>query len=479
MIQQVLFPLGLYVAGLVWGAIFRNEISFSFICVTGFLWGAFLWVFAALVLLSFSFPYTLTTMACLMSVIVLLSVVINIRRNTWRLNMYEIAYLAVICIAFLVVISASAKFNLTAVSYDSIAQILLGKSIGYDGFTESTGRTLASWGVLIPLLQSAAVLLGNDYMYTLQPAFAFSLILTFYYLCYRVVCKVTDKRSAVWMALLATLVLASTYFIFFQAFYIHNSLPAAAYLLVAVSSFWLALQERVYSWLIFGMTALTAFSIARVETPLFALLFLSLLLSTGRLSHRIILSAIIPYLAILIFWYLKLLVMIGNGTDILSPAKIQAIVTLLIIFGIFTLCSNIGIVKDVILPNLHLILAGVLTVAMIGIFIIKPGHMLISLKSISLNMLASGRWGATWFLILSLMSFTFSRAKFLEERLFSLGILFFFILLLLLAYLRIPYSIGWGDSANRIITHIVPITIMYVVVKYSNMVQMHKGNTTL
>ena len=46
---QFFFLLGLYLAGLLFGLPFRGKLPLPFLCLTGFAWGAALWVLAGLI----------------------------------------------------------------------------------------------------------------------------------------------------------------------------------------------------------------------------------------------------------------------------------------------------------------------------------------------------------------------------------------------------------------------------------------------
>lgn len=469
MINQVLFLLGLYTLGVLTGLLFKKHIPVVFICLTGFLWGSLIWVIAGVSFLIVSMPYSALNMLLLAITILIALTIIHIRRGTWRLTRSEITWFVGVMLAFAIVVSVATQYNFSVASYDSIAQIMLGRNIANHGFTESVTRELASWGVFLPLLQSASVFLGDGYLYAAQPAFAFTLLLTFFYLSQRAARQsFSEVRVALALALLATLALASTYFMVFQAFYIHNGLIAATYLFVAIVTFWLALCERNNVWLIFAILALTGYSISRTEAPLFALIFLALVVSTGQISYRVRLAFSLPYLIILVLWYLYLLRIMGAGTDILDPKK-----TLVIIGSLTAFCILIGLsyyrwVERYFLPILHIFMLGVLLLILMVMFILKPEDMQISMTAIWQNMIINGRWGATWLILLGLLVFGLIQPRFSYERLFSYGIPLFFALLLALGFMRAPYRLGWGDSANRIITHIIPIIFLYTLLKYGH-----------
>jgi len=471
MISQVLFLVGLYTLGVLAGLLFKKHIPFVFICLTGFLWGGLIWVIGGVSFLIVSIPYSALTMLLFLITVLISLSIIHIRQGIWRLTSSDFFWFVGVMAAFLIVVGAASRYNYSIASYDSVAQIMLGRDIANHGFNELTTSTLASWGVFLPLLQSVSVFLGDGYMYAAQPAFAFTLLITFFYLSQRVARQnFYGMPAATALALLATLTLASTYFIVFQVFYIHNGLISATYLFVAIGTFWLALSERNNLWLIFAMLALTGFSISRTEAPLFALIFLTLLISSEQIPYRVRLTAILPYLIFLVFWYLSLLRVMGSGTDILDPTKTLAVIGLLIAFGVLVGLSYYRWVERYLLPALPKIMLGVFLVGLAFLFTLKPTDMQTNLTAILKNMFDSGRWGVTWHILLGLLVFGLIQPRFNHERLFSYGIPLFFALLLALGFMRLPYRLGWGDSANRIITHIMPIILLYTVIKYSHVI---------
>lgn len=468
MIDQILFPICLYVFGVMIGLLFKRHLPFPFICFAAFFWGALLWVVIATMLLSFAIPYTLLNMGCVLTTFAIFLSYIHIKRKMWRFNAHEIMWLVGTLSAFIFIIGSVVKFNFSAASYDSIAQIMLGRTIGYEGLTEFTKSFLASWGVFVPLMHSASVFWEEGYWCTLHPAFFFSFVMTFCYLCYRsILMQIHNTYVALVLSLLATILFISTYFIVFQIFYIHNNFIAAAYLFIAVITFWLALCEERNEWFWVAITAMLGFSVTRTESPLFALIFLSIIISSRNISYRNRVAFIVPFLVVLVVWYAKLLRMIGSGTDILDPEKIVAIIVLLITFGLLTVFSFVRWIERYIVAKLHVIMIVVFLVILAITVIHNPVHMLKSLSSIVLLMLIGGRWGATWFLLIGLLIFAFKQSHFKHEKIFSVGIISYFILLLALSSMRSPYRIHWGESANRMLTHILPIILFYIMNKYA------------
>jgi len=248
-------------------------------------------------------------------------------------------------------------------------------------------------------------------------------------------------------------------------FYIHNNLLSATYLFVAVGTFWLALRERNKAWFVFAVLALTAFSFLRTEALLFALIFLGLLVGTGKLAYRTRLYIVLPFLSVLLLWYLKLLLTIGEGSMILGPGRIVVVLVILV-------CAMTGVglsrfhTVERFLPVLPALILGSLLGILGLMFIQEPVHMYTSLVSVWQNLFFYGWWGATWLIISVLFLFALLQPSFQYERLFSFGIPTFFMLLLTLSFMRFPFHLGWGDSANRMMTHILPIIFFYFLLKY-------------
>ncbi len=219
--------------------------------------------------------------------------------------------------------------------------------------------------------------------------------------------------------------------------------------------------------MIFGILALTGFSLARTEAPLFALPFLLLVISTGRISYRMRLMTLLPYLCCLIFWYLYLYWRMGEGTYILNPERTLLVVGSLIALGLLVLLSEVKWIKCYLLPYLPKMMLGSLALLLVLMVIQKPDHFRSSIYASIFNMLETGEWGLTWlaFSFLFFVSLTGSRVP--GEEILSYGVPAFFALLLAIVYFRVPYKSGWGDSANRMFTHILPINVLYVVMKAS------------
>jgi hypothetical protein len=237
------------------------------------------------------------------------------------------------------------------------------------------------------------------------------------------------------------------------------------YLFLSVCGFWLASVEEKDSWMIVGMLALLGFSLVRLESPVFALPFLILLISGGKIPYRIRLVSILPYLISLIIWYFYLLRGVGDVDLTLDQARTLAIIGALVACVFLVIFSEVNWIKRWVLPLLPKIMLGVLVLVVAYMVLQKPGHMYTSMKVTLKNVLITGRWGITWIIFTLVFLFSLIGSGFLEEGYFFIGISSFFLILLAISYFRVPYRVGWGDSANRMLTHILPVISIYVMMR--------------
>jgi hypothetical protein len=141
-----------------------------------------------------------------------------------------------------------------------------------------------------------------------------------------------------------------------------------------------------------------------------------------------------------------------------------AIVAVLVGFGLFTVVSGLKIL-DTIVKRTPFLTILVLELLLITFTIIKPEHMLISLKSIVLNILVYGNWGLTWYVIIFLATELYFARRDATERHWMFMVLVTYILLVcnLAYFIREPYhTFGEYDSANRLMLQVLPLVLLYL-----------------
>lgn len=466
---QACFLLALYVAGILFALPFRKGIPFTFLCVTAFLWGSLWWVLCNVIVQLSRVPNTTVLIGVVAGGAALILLVLILRRGTWRLSRSEATALALSTILFAGLSFAVVTLDYTVISYDSYFQMRFGTYLG-EGMNEALmGNSFwASWGVFIPALHAAAPLLRIEYLGGFQPALWVSFMATFYYVSVRAIRSAcVAPRFPQTLAVLSTLALCSSYFVFFQAFYIHNSLATAVYFFLFCVTAWFAVEEDQPNWLVFAMLALTAFSLCRLENPLYVPVFLAILFAVGRLSYRRQVACALPVLMFLLAWHAFLAYVIGRASNIIDRRIVLLMLAGLGAYAIWVLLSGLSWVRKITLVS-HWLMLGAATAVLIGLFAWKPQHMTESLRAIIKNMVYSGLWSSLWVLLVVLCVFAAALPAVRSGGLFTHSLAVYLIAILGLAAGRIPYRLGFGDSGNRMLTHLAPTLLFYLQVRYAN-----------
>ncbi|MEA1937803.1 MAG: hypothetical protein U9N14_01760, partial [Pseudomonadota bacterium] len=105
---------------------------------------------------------------------------------------------------------------------------------------------------------------------------------------------------------------------------------------------------------------------------------------------------------------------------------------------------------------------GLLFVLMLAIAI-KPAHMSQSITAFAANIFGMGRWGSLGMALLVLYTAIWlsGPSRDFYSRMIPRFIAAYILALLFLSFFRIPYRVNWGDSANRMMVHIVPLLLTY------------------
>lgn len=459
--QQTGFLFILYLLGLLIAFPYKRRLPWPFLLLTAPFLGALVWVLASLFFLVTGIPYHWPLVLFALGFFGGYSIWRAVRAKCFFFLSGELKWLAVISAGMGGLAVFVHLYNFTIVTPDSFYLLFNGRAFAVEGFSGFLHSQLILRGVFVQLLQSAGVLIGADYLYGLQPFLSLIFGFVFIYMAYRIIRH--WKASFLWVGLTFVGVF-STYFIIFQMFYLHNNLLSGMYLYITLAAFWLALAEKNINWLEAGLLSLTAFSLLRIEAPLFAVLFLALFISMGYFSRRELIRVIGPYLAAMIAWNGFLLFNMGKGSYILNPAYSLMIIGALVALGVLLLIMDLDWIKKIILPHIvHWISGSLLMV--FGTLVAFDPRFNAYLVVLVEDMAWYGAWGWAWFLAGGLLLLCTGLPKFPAEKLFT-GSFTAFFLLLPIVYSRNPvYQLNWGDSANRMLTHIFPLLFLYLLMK--------------
>ncbi len=344
------------------------------------------------------------------------------------------------------------------VSFDSIEQVVIGRALAQTGFANEAGTLLASWGVLLPLVQSAGVLVGADVLTAMQPLLWLSMIGTLIASAWQM-----SKRGRAWAAVASVALVATPYLSIFQSAYIHNSLVSAVFLLIFMAAAVMAARQQQPAWLQLAFLGLLGFTLARTEAPLFAALALVLVASwfEGEALWLRFRALTMAYVAVAVVWCVTLSLLIGTGSDIMNPARVGVLAAVLVAAAALIASPANPIIIGLRQWSPAIIMVVALAAVALG-YAWKPEHTLENMRAIESNLFFTGRWAGAWWIVALVLPLLIALDAGRSMRVFVAFIVAFSSLVILLGIMRVPYRLGWGDSANRIFTHLLPIMGLWI-----------------
>lgn len=459
--MNILYPVLLYLGGIFISSAFLRSVSMSLLAWTGFLWGSLIWTLGGVTSLILDTSFSVTWMLIWCFVWILVAVFLHIR---YPRAAYDIGSIVYIAVSFIILILLSGVMQFGTVSFDSLAQLILANELADKKISIEMLQQLGLWGVMLPVLHAPAFWFGTTVFVTIQAGFVFSILGNLSYLVF-----ISLNPVFKWFRLLITtltpLLLITSYFILFQAAYIHNNILASAYLLPAVVFLWIAHKNNEGSLLFPALLLFLGFGLTRTESVLFAAMFIFFAITYGQFTPKLWRQSLLPYTIVLLSWYIWLLIFIKPDTFILTPERILILILAIIGTGLSPII--LGILDT---PTQHSHISKLalwfMIVVLLLLIMIEPQHMILSIFNSSSNLFLTGIswWGAVWIFCLFAL-ILLHNTKMIYERIFTFSIVGFFLMVWLLGFPRSPYRLGWGDSANRIFIHILPIIMFYVSIK--------------
>ena len=336
-----------------------------------------------------------------------------------------------------------------------------GQNIGLGNY-EGSRMIFSKWGPLVPFMHSITNLLDQKLYWQYQPVLSLDLVAIVFYTVYTIM---REQKSILqsWVAatVLVSLMALSNIFVY-HVFYIHVNIICALYMYLFVFALVKMQQQPGRAYELLALLSLTAFSLARIEAPLFVIVILLVASFSQGWSYVNRLRLIIPFIVLFAAWYARVYFILPEAPDLLTKELAIAVVVALVGFGLFTVVSDLKILDPIVKRVPFLTLIGLALLSVI-FTIIKPEHMLTSLESIVRNLLAEGNWGLTWYVIIFLATeLYFARREATERHWMFLVLLAYSLLIYNLAYFIPAYHTGHYDSANRLVLQALPLVLLYL-----------------
>jgi hypothetical protein len=455
-------------------AVFHLLGSFSALCVlrgghllfcvsSGLLWGLAIHTFLALaaLLISYLAGHLPFYDAALMLPLVLLvtagaATLCFLRAGRWRLSVRRVVAAQTTALAILALATALAlRWNLSVLSVDSFAFVELGLAFARISDAPHLGlHFLHSWPIFAVLLHATTDLARVEYLYFLMPVVSLAFVTTLAGAAVQTILLLgRSPRVAAVATLLGMTWLLTCYLVVFYLFYIHTNWLAAIYVFLFFFTAWMALQTEERSWFALAAAAAFAFALVRVEAPLFLALFLCFLATQetgGRQGLRPILALALPAS----LWCLCLCAILGDAGGIVDRGRLLVMVGGLLASIALAGCMRFASFRR---RASWLQLSGLATLAAVFVLMLidRPEHMLEKSRVHLLNALVYGYWSTAWLLVAALALAAPLLGRMPHQRFVWFGVAGFLIVSFDLTYFG-HWRQDWGDSGNRMLTHVLP-----------------------
>jgi hypothetical protein len=357
------------------------------------------------------------------------------------------------------------SLRIVTMTPDSSYLARFGQNIGLGNY-EGSRMVFSKWGPLVPFMHSMTNLLDQKLYWQYQPVLSLNLVAIVFYTVYTIIREQKSMlQSFVATTVLVSLMALSNIFVY-HVFYIHVNIISALYMYLFVFALVKMQQQPKRSYALLALLSLIAFSLLRLEAPLFAIVILLVTSFWQGWSYVNRLKLIIPFVVLSVAWYARVYFILPEDPDLLTKELAIAFIAVLIGFGLFTVVSNLKVLDSIAQRTPFMTLIG-LVLASIILTMIKPEHMLRSLENIIRNILVAGDWGLTWYVIFFLATeLYFARRSATEHHWMFMVLVTYMLLVYNLAYFRVPYRIGADDSANRLVLQALPLVPLYLSSRY-------------
>jgi len=462
-----LFLIELYFLGVLITKNFAGRLPDFFLAVTSILVGYLAYVLNGLILVSIGIPLTQLSMVLMVSLEIVGLLVFQIarkefltrgRRSLWLHYLGTgFGYFGIVIFFYL--------NNLFFVTTDSVYMVVMGRNLLESGLSQWYFASPRGMGLFVPLLQTLGMLFGRDYTWFVQPAFMVVFLILFAFFGMRSGQRFMKRKVLLYLLVIAvTILLFSSDLIFIMTTYIHTNFNSGLFLFLAIATLYFGIIEENSAWFIFTPLFLIGFGAMRVENVVIALVVILIFAASKKITQRVKRQIFLPYLAFQFLLYLRILFMDPNTySDQMSDGQILITLLAILITIALLFLVHIKLFKQVLFPLVWWALPAGLFILFAGFGIANSDQLINNLAVYLKTVFVTGNWGAVWWVVVALFTFLPVKIHFpLKRELFSI-ILSFFLIIQLLGLFRVPYHDRWFDSANRILVHITPVLLFYLV----------------
>ena len=361
--------------------------------------------------------------------------------------------------------------HLVNLTPDSFRYLTTTGLLGSGRLQEASPFLLESRLLAVPVMHMPATLYGELYLRAVTPLLAISCVLILVWVIKTGLRWVEGPPGPIVVAVVAGVWLASMNRFVFHAFYLNGHLALATWLLLLGGVSWLAVQAQerdlVPRLALIQVVVVPAIVLTRPEAGLLAGLVLLPLLVTPRVPDRLRWPALACLGVSVAVWqgFLAATYRTSEGS---APISVDGLLALGIVIVLLSVAiSRLGTAW---LPRRSLgaveivLWLGLVVAVLLDVRILRS-----SIRATLINLSGDGGWGVSLVVLAVLAVAVLVLTDAPGRAVLRFPLTAFVPLSLLLAYLRDgAYRVGPGDSLNRMLLHLVPVAVLFVVTAFAS-----------
>jgi hypothetical protein len=347
--------------------------------------------------------------------------------------------------------------NYMVLSYDSYCYWLYQRQIFYGGTMGALSPAyVVSLGFIVPMLHAYGDAFGVNLFFSIHNLLTIYFLVFLIFVCQRYL-RLPIRLFRIAIAASCALGVMSCYFFIFNSNWLMtNHISTILFASSVLCAFIFTNEQKSVFWGI-AIIANMLFAFSRIETMLFALVYLYYLLTIGKNDRNRIVAAIL-HASFTLLWLVAILINYGSvNSDFLTAERILFIISLCLALIIFMfLCTVQSRIRVLLHPKVPLY--GSLLV-MVGIGIVKMEKIMYNFSVVRDNLLGvTGYWGVTWIILLLFYVLSLGRKSYPKRFVICNQIaIYCFLTFSIFIFRNDSLRVGFGDSGNRMMLTIVPL----------------------
>jgi hypothetical protein len=327
----------------------------------------------------------------------------------------------------------------------------------------------------VPFLHTLGVEMGRGYVSFWTPLLGVATFGTMTWLAVTGLRLMSVPLKWRWAIIVPSLVFVlTTNRVLFHFFYINGHMLFAGFLLGGVGLSWLAIRTKEWALFLPASLLFAALIPARAESAIVVGAFLLVLVIAPSLPNRWRWILILPSIVTTLVWDVLVLprLLSEPSLELLQSPLAEVVVVIGLI--VLTVIAGTGRLPRLMRAIPWIAVGGI--AAILGGLVLRDPQLIIdTIDGMSTALTVTGLWGTFW-LVMPFLVFGAVIVGFNGDRYMFFGLFTFALIIPLLAYLRgSPFHEGPGDSANRMLMHIVPLLVLVVVLAAGRAVQVLSG----